>query len=484
MKKDEKNQNKQIIGNEGYQILPAPNEPLINYRGLKFSTKTDSIIYKNQHYVNYYLKWINIQAFKLYYDKKYYTQCLYIKNINAINKREILIFSQCFKTNFASILPFLIDLSNYLKINIITYQYTNKEKEAMNYLDANLIYSYLNKLDFVKSIILLGLSTGNKINMNIVLSKTNLYPKTKLKAIILISPTWVYNLSDIKNIKQSSKIKADVDKFLKNVNLYDIPVFIIHGKKDNTVKYFLSMSFSQQIKKKLEWFPKNGKHLDLINAHRTKLLLKIKKFLKDNDLLIKIENDPFLLTTKKIKEFNESDRRFDERENEEIDENVPHFGNDKLINNKDDEYYGYYNTNDIMGKNKKNVNKNNNINNEGDIYTVCKPKIINNDNELKTNQTFQEINANIDETGSINQTFKNDDSFFQGNNNDMSLGGDNINDITINENNIDYEYDNVNDTVNKMDVSFLPGDIVPCLKKSNTDKSFFSKKNEGDVSFM
>ena len=137
-----------------------------------------------------------------------------------------------------------------------------------------------------------------------------------------------------------------------------------------------------------------------------------------------------------------------------------------------------------MGKNKKNVNKNNNINNEGDIYTVCKPKIINNDNELKTNQTFQEINANIDETGSINQTFKNDDSFFQGNNNDMSLGGDNINDITINENNIDYEYDNVNDTVNKMDVSFLPGDIVPCLKKSNTDKSFFSKKNEGDVSFM
>ena len=47
------------------------------------------------------------------------------------------------------------------------------------------------------------------------------------------------------------------DKFIRNVNLYNIPVFIIHGKKDTKVKYFLSMSFSQQIQKKLEWFTKN-----------------------------------------------------------------------------------------------------------------------------------------------------------------------------------------------------------------------------------
>ena len=126
----------------------------------------------------------------------------------------------------------------------------------MNYLDVNLVFSYLNKLDFIKSIILLGLSVGNKINMNIILSKTNLYPKTKIKAIILISPTWVYNLADLKHLKNSNKIKADVDKFLRNVNLYNIPVFIIHGKKDAKVKYFLSLSFSQQIKKSLNGFPK------------------------------------------------------------------------------------------------------------------------------------------------------------------------------------------------------------------------------------
>ena len=309
-----KNDNKQqSTDQEDFAIITSPNEPLINYRGLKFSTKTDLIVYKNQHFVNYNLKWMNVQTFKLYYDKKYYIQCLYIKNLNALNKREIIIFSQTFATNFSTILPFLIDLSNYLRINIITYQYNNKEKESMNYLDINLIYNYLDKLLFVKNIILMGLSVGNKINMNLILSKVNLYPKTKIKAIILISPTWVYNLADLKHLKNSVKIKNDVDKFIKNVNLYNIPVFIIHGKKDTTVKYFLSLSFSQQIKKKSEWFPKNGTHLDLVNAHRTKLLIRIKIFLKENDLLKKVANDQYLLSEIKMKDFNNSDATYEER---------------------------------------------------------------------------------------------------------------------------------------------------------------------------
>ena len=92
--------NDQNLNRGDYQILEAPNQPLINYRGFKFSTKTDLIIYKNQNYVNYYLKWISIQSFKLYYNKQYYVQCLHIKNINAINKREVLLFSQCCYTLF------------------------------------------------------------------------------------------------------------------------------------------------------------------------------------------------------------------------------------------------------------------------------------------------------------------------------------------------------------------------------------------------
>ena len=485
-----KNDNKQqSTDQEDFAIITSPNEPLINYRGLKFSTKTDLIVYKNQHFVNYNLKWMNVQTFKLYYDKKYYIQCLYIKNLNALNKREIIIFSQTFATNFSTILPFLIDLSNYLRINIITYQYNNKEKESMNYLDINLIYNYLDKLLFVKNIILMGLSVGNKINMNLILSKVNLYPKTKIKAIILISPTWVYNLADLKHLKNSVKIKNDVDKFIKNVNLYNIPVFIIHGKKDTTVKYFLSLSFSQQIKKKSEWFPKNGTHLDLVNAHRTKLLIRIKIFLKENDLLKKVANDQYLLSEIKMKDFNNSDATYEERNTAYFHEEESNFGKKRNKKN-DDEYYGYYNNNDILGKNNKNKNNNiistnntnNNNKNDDGIITVCQPKIENeneNQNDMTFDQTFQNVNTNIND-----MTLNNNKNQSKINNNDVTLFENNMNDITINENTI--EYDN-NETFNKMDVSFLPGDIIPSINHANTKKSIDLKSNENienDVSFM
>ena len=465
MKKKDKKDKKSIAGQVDYKILVAPNEPLINYRGIKFSTKTDIIIYKNQSFVNDNLKWINTQAFKLYYDKKYFIQCLYIKNSNAINRREVLIFSQNFTTNFASVLPFLIDLSNYLRINIITYQYNNKEKESMNYLDINLVYNYLNKLEYVRSIILLGLSVGNKINMNIVLSKANLYPKKKLKAMILISPTWVYNLANLKNLKNSTALKNENEKFFKNINLYDIPVFIIHGKKDSTVKYFLSMSFMQQIKKKLEWYPKNGTHIDIINAHRTKLLMKMKQFLLENDLLKKVENDPYYLAKIKLNDLSENDMTFEDRDNAFFNNAEMSYAKIKQMKKKDEEYYGYYNKTDILGKKKtsNNTQENNNDDDDG-IYTLSEPKI-KNENDISVNQTLQDLSFNGVTLN--NQTFKNNDtSFNQGNGLDVTLSGNNNEmDITINENTIDYG----NETFSKMDVSFLPGDIVPSVGNKNNN---------------
>ena len=325
----------------------------------------------------------------------------------------------------------------------------------MNNLDINVVYNYLYKLEFVRSIILMGLSLGNKINMNIYLSKANLYPKAKIKAMILISPTWVYNLADIKNLKNSNKLKAENDKFLKNINLYNIPVFIIHGKKDTTVKYFLSMSYSQQIKKKSEWFPQNGTHLDIINAHRTKLLMRVKQFLIENDLLKKVENDPYLLNKIKLKEISENDINFEDRKTTNF--NNP--ANKKLMQKTDEEYYGYYNSNDIMGGKKTSTEKKPEEKEDG-LYTVCQPKI-KNENDITINQISQGKNININ-----NQSL------------DVTLGGNNENDITINENTIDYG----NDTLNRLDVSFLPGDIVPSvINRTNTT---IMKNNEEDVSFM
>ena len=172
---------REYLGKEEYTILKTPNDPLINYKGLKFSIQADLFSYKNQNYINDNMKWIEIQSFKIHYDKKYTVQCLYIKNINSINKNQVILYSQCFYTNFATSLPFLVDLSNYLRVNIITYEYNNKDKKDYNYLDVNILYNYLFKIEFINNIILMGLSIGNNINMNVALSKINYNLKYKLK---------------------------------------------------------------------------------------------------------------------------------------------------------------------------------------------------------------------------------------------------------------------------------------------------------------
>ena len=262
-----------------------------------------------------------------------------------------------------------------------------------------------------------------------------------------------------------------MDKFLRNVNLYNIPVFIIHGKKDAKVKYFLSLSFSQQIKKKFEWFPKNGNHFDIISTYRTKLLIKIKQFLNDNDLLKPVENEPVLISKLNIKEFNVNEAHNDQIDFDSTDNSqLPQFG----TSNKNDKKHGHHNNNDILGKSKnkdaeKNKNIINNNINENDIYTVCQPKIKN-----ENDQTFNNINTN--DISLNNQTMKNNDiTLNQGENSaDVSLCGNNINDITINDSAIDYG----NENMNKLDVSFLPGDVIP---------SFYNHENKkmlDDVSFM
>ena len=486
---------REYLGKEEYTILKSPNDILIKYRGFKFATQADLFIYKNQNFVQDNMKWIEVQTFKLFYDKKYYLQCLYIKNINSINKTEIILFSQCYYSNFASSLPFLIDLSNYLKINIIINEFNNKDKKDSNYLDVNILYNYLSRIMFIKKIILLGFSLGNKINMNIMISKINKNSKNKIKAFIFISPTWVYDLSNLKKIKNFSSIKGKVGEFLNEVNKYNIPIFIIHGKQDLDVKYLLSISFSQKINNKLEWYPKKGNHYDIINDYRTKLLLKIKQFLSNNNIL-KEENNFDILS--KLNEYEILDNKNDKDERKTAffkDKNENQISNgekndkEKENNNNsgdDDYYYSHYNNNDIMGMKKKaienDINKieNKNINNNEDYYTVYNPKIENWVN-ITINQNLKDydnktINQNMkyNDNISINQKIENENN----NNNkktkeydDISLNNNSIDNdcITINQDVI--QYDEEQSSLNKGPrlsiVSFLPGDIIPNFKNKN-----------------
>ena len=501
---------REYLGKEEYTILKSPNDPLIKYKGVKFSTQADLFIYKNQNYVNDNMKWLEIQTFKLFYDTKYSLQCLYIKNANSKNKSQIMIYSQCFLTNFVSSLPFLIDLSNYLKINIITYEYNNKEKESSNYLDLNILFNYLYKIQFINSIILLGLSTGNKINMDVLLSKINFSLKEKLKAFIFISPTWVYDITELKKIKNFSSIRGGVGEFLEAINVYKIPIFIIHGMQDLKVKYFLSMSFSQKINNKFEWFPKNGNHFNIINEHRRKLLIKMKEFFIHFNLLNNVNNEITnfdAINKMSEEELQKSDSTNEGRSTAFFNSNTIKTTQEKksininlninqinTINDNDDDYYSHYNYDDILGTSRKQSNyKKEKDNKNNGIITVCESKIKNEDN-ITINQSMKDyddvtLNQNMKsyddmsimrnnnktfENISVNQDYRDYNDITLNNNFDYGS----LNNITINQNNIEFD-ENENNIPRISTVSFIPGDIIPTIKNrnANPNQSFIYRKN-------
>ena len=276
---------------EGFKIIEIPNESIVDYKNSNFHTKKDNFIFKDKKYINNNMKWIKIESFKLIFMNNY-IQCLNIKNKNTKNENRLVLFSQSSYTNLGSTLPFLLELSNYLKINILTYEYSNNKDEKQMNTDINILFCYLNKITSISEIILMGLSIGNIINMNIIISK--IHKKiNKIKSFIMISPTWKYNYVGevIKNKKGGiNKLKRALNTFFTTVNEQKINMFLIHGKQDNYVKYFLTLSLSQRIEYLSEWYPKNGTHFDIIKDYRAKLLTKLKFYLNNNYSLTSLQD--------------------------------------------------------------------------------------------------------------------------------------------------------------------------------------------------
>ena len=276
---------------EGFKIIEIPNESIVDYKNSNFHTKKDNFIFKDKKYINNNMKWIKIESFKLIFMNNY-IQCLNIKNRNTKNENKLVLFSQSSYTNLGSTLTFLLELSNYLKINILTYEYSNNKDEKQMNTDINILFCYLNKITSISEIILMGLSIGNIINMNIIISK--IHKKiNKIKSFIMISPTWKYNYVGevIKNKKGGiNKLKRALNTFFTTVNEQKINMFLIHGKQDNYVKYFLTLSLSQRIEYLSEWYPKNGTHFDIIKDYRAKLLTKLKFYLNNNYSLTSLQD--------------------------------------------------------------------------------------------------------------------------------------------------------------------------------------------------
>ena len=216
-------------------------------------------------------------------------------NKNTKNPNKVIIFSNGESSNMCGIMPILIDLSSYLRLNIITYEYpkTNPgqgifKKETDMYECALTVTSYVYASPEYKSFILMGYSTGVYLNYKIIELLINKSKKfvSKLKNIINISPMWCFDPTYAKKIFHNRKYSNFVSTLIKNTNLkLKVSSFISHGVKDNKIGYMISMNISSRLNFIYEWYPKEGDHYNILlsDIYRRKLFSRLQKFLSVED---------------------------------------------------------------------------------------------------------------------------------------------------------------------------------------------------------
>ena len=104
-----------------YKIIKPENSIRHQLKGTRLLI-SDRIL-ENEYY-NYSRKypWIKVKCFELIQPKEKYMS-IKIINKNSKNPNKVIIFSDGETSDKCGILPILIDLSSYLRINIITYEY-------------------------------------------------------------------------------------------------------------------------------------------------------------------------------------------------------------------------------------------------------------------------------------------------------------------------------------------------------------------------
>ena len=195
--------------------------------------KGTRIIYSDRtlenEYYNYSRKypWIKVKCFELIHPKEKYT-CIKIINKNAKHSNKIIIFSNGETSNICGIMPILIDISSYLRLNIITYEYPKTNpgqgiyKKEQDMLEcAYTVTTYVYTSPEFKNFILMGHSTGVYLNYKVVELLVNKSKKftSKLKNIINISPMWCFDPSYSKKIFHHRKYSNFVSNIIKNTNL-------------------------------------------------------------------------------------------------------------------------------------------------------------------------------------------------------------------------------------------------------------------------
>ena len=235
---------------------------------------------------------LTIKSYLLYKPQTQSHICLlHITNKAAMSstKRFTLIYSHGNTSDLGDNLPFLTTLSNVLKCDVISYDYsgfgcsTGKPSEEAINSDLNRVIDFtLNDLKYkIDNIILFGYSIGSICTINSAIESEY----SNIAGIVLLSPL-VYGLNKYFSEEKEKNEKIDVIKdAIEQTNYYKIshiekPILLIHGKEDEIVPYNHSIQLSKRIQQLSQWFPKEGNHCNIPYEMRYKFYSKFHNFIE------------------------------------------------------------------------------------------------------------------------------------------------------------------------------------------------------------
>ena len=383
-----------------YKIIKQDNAIRQQLKGTRIQI-LDKIM-ENEYY-NYSSKypWIEVKCFELIQPKEKFN-CIRITNKNTKNPKKIIIFSNGEMSNMCGILPILVDLSSYLKLNIITYEYPKTNpNNGINKKEQDMIESTLTVISFIyaspeyDSFILMGYSIGVYLNYKIIETLVNKSQKftSKLKNVINISPMWCFDSTYAKKIFHSRKYSSFISNLIKNTNTkLSISTFVAHGVKDNKIGYMISMNICSRLNFIYEWYPKEGDHYNTLlkDTYKRKLFKRLKQFLSfenlktgnefDNSIISRITNEGIKVNINKDLNISSGNFFFNEK-----DENDKEKAKIKDKNNLE------INTSSMKGKIKTKDNRSRSRKESGfSFLDISIHKHMNNNNEVS--EDINEIN--------------------------------------------------------------------------------------------
>lgn len=243
---------------------------------------------------------IKINAYSKNISSKTEINLLILKNTSKKIKKHTILYLHDNNCDIGTELPFLIDLSIQLKLDCITFDYSNRgQKINIKYLynDIDSFMDFIqNQLNLLpENLIVIGHGLGAIPAIYFSSKSIN----SKLFRLILISP-----LFDEKNN----------NTLLKEINC---KTYLIQEKKNKKNDYRKISKICHLIKNEYEWFPNEESFEKVLENRRYKFYNKIKIFLQNpkssclNLLNLSNESNPTLSSCGKISKnlSNENDNR-------------------------------------------------------------------------------------------------------------------------------------------------------------------------------